>query len=656
MWENVDSRIRAVSETVANAGKFDDAIFAAFRFVEGEIQERTNSKSIGQMLLDEAFDGTKPIILLSSESRDQAAMKSLFVGALGNIRNDRGHKKAPAMPCETVEHCSYYLSFASLLLHFLDQDKNTYPQLESVRVFGTPQQPRAELRGANFSTASRVLAQGVEIGVVSTRPQLLEIMLPPHFHGSLQVINNGKASTEEYCSVEGLVLEPAPWHEVVITDLPLFADSEAKVVRKGVVGAVLRPLQSFGFETVIPTYPGQYKSGQLVSHGPFESPGIDETWYIRPPSTRAELAFSGSLIARPSVLGSISEAKLGGIAVRPSSVKTELGENRALRVFAWTRSGDVTMEKDVTAEVKWKNVQRDVAFIEKGTLIPKRLGRVTAECWLQKFIASVDINVENIPRGVSTVFFQGLRRLQQIRFDSDDNLYVTNQSPSVFRISSKGEYSEVLRLPAHARAAAVIDSIAVDRHRRLYVNHVTESACHRFEWDGKRYVKPRELGSGIIGTKKSIAVDQNDNVFIVVMSGIRQSIVIRVDPSGNETHFPISETAVYIAVDKTERLFIPLISKSVVGIFSYEGKLLSEIPYSLEPGHSPVDIAISESGDIFLPIFHSGRVLHIANRNSRIAQVKFLPGTFGTPGGIAFDSKGRMFLSDFAADQIHVIY
>lgn len=226
----------------------------------------------------------------------------------------------------------------------------------------------------------------------------------------------------------------------------------------------------------------------------------------------------------------------------------------------------------------------------------------------------------------------------------------------MFRISAKGDYSEVLRLPAHPRAAAVIDCVAIDRHRRLYVNHVTEGKCHRFEWDGKRYEKQRELGAGVHGTKKSIAVDQQDNVFIVVMSGVRQTILIRIDSSGEETYFSIPHAAVNIAVDDNEKLYIPLISKGIVGVFTYDAKLVSEIPLALEPGHSPADIAIGASGDLYLPIFHNGQILQIEQGSKLINQVRFIPGNFGTPGGIAFDTNGRMFISNFAGDEIFVTY
>jgi hypothetical protein len=45
------------AKDIARAGKLDDAIFAAFRVVEVEIQERISSRSIGDALLNEAIDG-----------------------------------------------------------------------------------------------------------------------------------------------------------------------------------------------------------------------------------------------------------------------------------------------------------------------------------------------------------------------------------------------------------------------------------------------------------------------------------------------------------------------------------------------------------------------------------------------------------------------
>ena len=655
MWNAINPRIRQASEEIAKTHKFDDAIFAAFRYIEGEIQERISSNSIGKNLLDEAFDGTAPKILLSSESRDQSNMKNLFVGALGNIRNDRGHKKEPAIPCESLTHCLYYLNFASLLLYLLDKDKNTYPRLESVRLFGTPDQPRAELRGANFTSGSQVLAEGIEARIVSARPELLEVLLPSQFHGNLQVVYSGKASDKKYCSVAGLDLKRDTFYEVIAADLTLYADKEGLSPRNGIVGLILRTVQGHGFEMVVPTYPGRYKAGEYVSHGPFESNGLPETWYIRPPSTKPELAFSSSVIVTPDILGMVANETLAGIGILPPAVKTEVGENRALRVVAWTRAGTITFDRDVTSRVTWNNPNPESAFVGEGTCRPKQLGKTVSEASLDGFIGLVEITVENIPRGLLTVFFQGLRDVQKIRFDADDNLYVCNQSASVFKISTDGQFSEIFRLPAHPRAAAVIDSLAVDRQKRLYVNHVAQGKCHRFEWDGKKYGNERELGSKIVGTKKSITIDHEGNIFIAVMAGIREGFIVRMDPSGTESHFRVPDTAIYIAVDANQRLYIPLISKSIVGVFDYAGNMITKIPYFLELGQSPSDIWVSANGDIYLSI-HNGRILHIPNDSNGLSEVQFLPGSFGVPGGLAFDSKGRMFVSNSQGNEIWVVY
>jgi hypothetical protein len=57
VWGALHATICDAAKDIACAGKLDDAIFAAFRVVEAEIQERISSRSIGDTLLDEAFNG-----------------------------------------------------------------------------------------------------------------------------------------------------------------------------------------------------------------------------------------------------------------------------------------------------------------------------------------------------------------------------------------------------------------------------------------------------------------------------------------------------------------------------------------------------------------------------------------------------------------------
>jgi hypothetical protein len=414
MWEQIHPEIIKASKEIAEARKFDDAIFAAFRFVEATIQERISSKSVGAALIAEALDGTPPKIDISTDARDRQGIRDLFSGALNNIRNDRGHKKTPLTPCESLEDCILYLSLASFLLYLLTKDKNTFPRIDGVRVYGTAEQPRAELRGINFAGSVVIASAGHEqVSVVRNAPTLLEVLLPQRFFGNVTVRVDGKLSGEVFCDVSSLGKQPENYYEVIATEVPLYSDAETREKRADVVGLLLRSNEaSREFVTIFPVRPNRYAAGQYVTHGsPEPRSSVGETWYIDPPTGRTEYAWTGSLVLAPNVVGVVEPFKLGRISVLPRAVQTQVGENRCLRVLGWGRSGPSQQERDVTDQVSWTNIDPSVAFVDRGTVVPKKLGRVNAECKLNGFVASVELSVEHILRGQRTTYFQGLRRL-----------------------------------------------------------------------------------------------------------------------------------------------------------------------------------------------------------------------------------------------------
>jgi hypothetical protein len=85
MWELLHPEIISASRAIAETGKYDDAIFAAFRLVEASVQERIASRSIGESLILEAFDGSPPKVDISSDSRDQRGLVSLFSGVKSEL-------------------------------------------------------------------------------------------------------------------------------------------------------------------------------------------------------------------------------------------------------------------------------------------------------------------------------------------------------------------------------------------------------------------------------------------------------------------------------------------------------------------------------------------------------------------------------------------
>lgn len=657
MWDQIHPEIIKASQEIAEIGKYEDAIFAAFRVVEAIIQERIASKSIGEALIVEALGGDTPLITISSDPRDQRGIRDLFSGALGNIRNDRGHKKSPLTPCESIDDCVLYLGVASFLLYLLKKDKNTFPRVDSLRILGTAEQPRAELRGINFAGSQvTVLAGGTQASVVRRAPTVLEIVLPQGFFGTIIVSVDGKVSGESFCDVSSLGKQPEGYFEIITAELPLYSDNKALSKRPDVVGLLLRAVEpSREVITIVPVFPGLYDAGHYVTHGPYKhGTSVGETWYIDPATRAIEYAWGGSMIAAPKVVGTVGTFKLGGISIFPTSVNTQVGENRSLRVSGWWRDGLVQKELDLTDRVKWKNIDPSVAFVDRGIVIPKKLGKVRAECELDGFVASVELSVEHLLRGQRTIYFQGLRRLQQIRFDQDDGLYICNQGPSVFRLDKAGALAEVVRISTSPRAGAGVDCLGLDADKNLYVNDVSKHSAFKFEWNGKAYENPTEIAGGVAGAKKSIAVSDSGDVFIAVMGPPGQGWIVRRELDGKETSFPVKGMPIWLAAGPDGNIYVPIMASSSILVYRPDGTLAEEIPHQVKDSGIS-DILVSRAGAIYLAFFHTGQILQIRYK-APLWHAEFLPQRFGTPGGIAMDSLGRLYVSDFTGNAIDVIY
>lgn len=656
MWEHIHPEIVGASRPIVEAGNYDDAVFAAFRVVEASIQERLASRSIGEPLLTEAFGGIPPKVEISSDPRDQRGVHDLFSGALAYIRNDRGHKKAPATPCESFHDCILYLAFASLLLHFLTKDKNTFPRIDSVHILGDAKEPRAELRGAHF-VGSHVTASadGRQAIIVRLTATIVEILLPQQFCGGITVIVDGRTSAPAFCDARFFRATPASYYEVVATELVLYSDPHGLHSRPNVVGLLLRANEgSKEFLRIVPTHASRYQSGQYVTHGPFEfDTSIGESWYKDPNTGILEYAWTSSAMAIPHVLGVAGSLVTGGISVLPSSVKTPLGEKRCLRVFAWGSDGIAHKEYDITHQVQWQCSEPSIAFVKNGVVIPKQTGKTKAECEWNQFVGSTYISVEQPLPGERTVYFQGLRNLQQIRFDHEDALYVCNQSPSVHRLDRDGKFSEVVKVSTQPMRASYIDCIAVDRQKHLYVSDILRGVF-RFEWNGSVYERPTLFADIVTGPKKSIAVSDSGDIFVAVMGPPGRGWVIRQAADGRKTFFEVDGMTIWLATGPDGNIYIPVAGGSHILVYTPNGVLVERIPHQAQ-SQSVCDIQIAPDGTIYMACFATGRIMRISGGKQN-RSIQTLPHGFGTPGGIALDSHGRLYVSDFAGDSISVVY
>jgi hypothetical protein len=326
-------------------------------------------------------------------------MKQLFSGALGNIRNDRGHKKAPLTPCKSENECLLYLQFATLLLALLDKDRNTFPSIVGVRVYGSSDAPQVELKGANFGAAPSVRAGDEVLRLNRVEADVIEASLPTAFVGDLRIVVETKESASVFCDSRLVSASSPNSYRVIATDIPLYSDQAGKDVRPDAVGMLLAAIEGGAeFLRIVPTYRGRYSVGDYVTHGPYESKGIGETWYHPPNESRIERAWIGSLIAIPEVIGHSAGSIVGGISIRPSPVRTELGERRALRVAAWLSDGVAGKEIDVSESVEWSVTDPTIAYVTKAVLIPKALGRTDVECKYEDCLARAPALVEHSSR------------------------------------------------------------------------------------------------------------------------------------------------------------------------------------------------------------------------------------------------------------------
>jgi streptogramin lyase len=183
---------------------------------------------------------------------------------------------------------------------------------------------------------------------------------------------------------------------------------------------------------------------------------------------------------------------------------------------------------------------------------------------------------------------------------------------------------------------------------------VSKAAAYKFEWDGTSYVNPQEIAKTVSGPKKSIAINKAGDVFVAVMGAPGQGRIARIEKNGQESSFPVRGMPIWLAAGPKGYVYVPIAADALILVYRADGTLEEEIPYQVKEG-GVSDILIAPDGSIYLAFFHSGQILRISY-SAPLWHAEYLPYNFGTPGGIAMDSRGRLYVSDFTGNAIDVIY
>jgi uncharacterized protein (TIGR02391 family) len=649
IWRVIHPELKEAVKPIVFVEKYDDAIFSAFKIIEASIQDQVGSKKIGRELLNYAFDEEDPKIKIYDRAGDNSSIKKLFEGSIV-FRNERGHRKAPVHPCESFEECIRYLSFASLLLDLLTKCKNTLPKIESVRIFGTSDQPRAELKGLNFSAKTAVKTKDSTLQVVRSDTGSIEVILPPKFSGYIQVYATTIGSNQIYCDCSLVGSNADNMYELISTEIVLFRDPSCQNTYEGIVGGLIRATESGHTSLrIIPVLPNSYSAGVYISHGPYENRSISKAWYKDPDTNDIKSAWDSSLIASPEILGSVKGWQLSGIELLPSRVMCEVGEHRTLTVIGWEINGPVRRKVDYTKDAEWTSKNADVAFVKNGKLFSKKLGKTSIDCTVGNFHSTINVDVAYFSKGEKIKYFEGLPRLQKIRFDRDDNLYICNQSDSVFRLDKSGVIGKVVTIQNFNDYPFGIDCIAVGNNRELYVNNSGKEGILKFEWDGKKYGPPTEMGTSVSGPKKGIIVSNDGALYVAVMGSHGKGKILCILPDGTESSFDTLDMAIHLALDQDGNICIPSNKDKAIHVYKTSGEYIKKIPY--DSSDSVSDILIDSKGRIYLTMFSSGTLISVSNiRGEGGFWTETIADGFNTPCGVAMDSAGKVYVSNFSGD------
>lgn len=652
-WQLLDPEVRTASQAIVAALKYDDAIFAAFRLVEAKLQHSTQSNAIGQALISEAFDGPAPRVDIASDARDRESIRQLFSGAFGHIRNDRGHKSAPSLPCPNAAVCVQYLSTASLLLHFLAQDRNLRPQINGIRLFGTQERPFLEMRGERLDKVQAVFAGELNITVLRQSESVIEVAPPARFHGVIRLKTPADQLLEVECNASAFT-QADNFYEVTAADIPLFSDAQCKVMRSDVVGMSVKAHEGGRqFVRIQPTEPGKYRVGQYVTHGPFlETHIVSETWYVDPVTAKPRSAWYGSMVSRPEVIGSVGKRRYFSIHIFPTDIRVGPSEKRALQVRAVFTEGGVKNDEDVTARVTWSTSDESTAFVKAGVLHAKNFGDAVIEAKWESLISSSNVRCSSLLKRTPITYFQGIRRLQQLSFTASDNLYFVNQSEFVYKLTPDGKFSVAARLPMEDSEVAGIDCIHMQSENVMLVNLVSGGHCFKLTRKGDFFQDPTPLAPSLLGTKKSMASFADGTLWIAVMAAPTGGKLVKIDPNGVETAFDTPDTPIYLASGPGNHLFVPSRNLNAVLVFNAHGEIVERIPVQ-EPD-SISGIFVDTAGTIYLSTFYNGKVIRLERTEGGYTEQCIASG-LGILGGIAADSNDRLFVSDFTGDSIWML-
>ena len=387
----------------------------------------------------------------------------------------------------------------------------------------------------------------------------------------------------------------------------------------------------------------KYTVGDYVAHR-FDTGEIcGETWYKDPlDSGIVKYAWTSSALFNSEIISKEKSFKPIQLSIKPETIVSGTGETRLLRAIVIESDGTLNLEKDISQLAEWKTEDTKIAYLTNmGFLRLKSLGETRILCTYKGLHDSINVKVITPTTGTKVKYFSSdLKRYRQIRFDAENNLYITNQSPSVYKITAEGLLEELLRLPQYedpkygfTDSQPSIDTLAIDPSGQVYINCSLPRSVYK--------VAAGKLNEVIKSSKplKGIDVDSKGVVYV----GNMDNEIIKIKPNGDPEILPIGIHSIDLKLLDDSKIIVGSAGGgNIMNIYSTsDGTLLKSISSPFIK--SPTDFAV-KNGEAFVACFHSGVVYKLDLDGDN--HIKIVEG-LETIGGIDFDIKGNLYVSIF---------
>ncbi|MFJ9933181.1 TIGR02391 family protein [Streptomyces virginiae] len=634
------------------ADRFDDAIFAAFRRLEHEVQQRVASVAIGNELITSAFKEISSPVRISDRSRDADRLVELFAGAIGLFKGDRSHKDRPLLPCRSRRECLRLLAHASSLLDLLDRDIDRAP---AVRGYRHDQGSALTLWVERAGSQVEVwLDEKHKLDKISYQAGTLTVDVggvPPGEH-RIHLVDGYRQGPAH---VVWITLAPGQtnWYRVVEVNIPLFADAEGQR-QLDVPGMRLATLESgVPGERVVPVKE-TYQVGHYVAwHWSGTDSGIGEAWVRSRPGDQLRKVWDDSSIFDGQPVAPAHPDRLMKITIEPSNLLLRGQSKAPVRVLGHYTDGTATWTAPVD-DPQVTSTNEKIVMFKGGAVFAKDPGTSLLRCLHDGCTAEASVEIAAHPSDTITAHLSGLPPVAGLAW-TPKGLVVSTRGQQLWRVGKDGVYRLLTMVPTRLLPNLGTDSMAARDDGELAVRLLDRPwilVLHQgSDYNGSKLIR---LHGGPAGTPMAF-VWHNDDLIVAMYTGALQ----RVGMDGKTTHFA-SLPGRPIALTRTTTSLLVLCSPEAGDPPHQRRNSLWQVPLDGSEA-APVDllggqklvglqgVAVTPTRTV-LTDFESGRVLALHD-----GRVERLASGLKNPGQLAVADTGDLYVAEFGAGAVRRI-